>query len=287
MFKLVAASFLLVFREALEAVLIVGIILGYLRRTGRAALSRYVWIGVGGGVATSIAGALAFEYLANGFEGRAEQLFEGITMLVGAGLLTTAVAWLARAARRTEVERTVEAKLVGSARSGLALLAGVSVLREGIELAIFLAAAGLGTGTGNLAGALVGFVAAVALGLLVFTAAIRVNLRAFFAATNVLLVLFAAGLVARGLHELAEAGVLPPIVDPLWDVNPPLRADGGVPALHENGAIGSILKGLFGWNGNPSALEVIGWGAYLAAAGAVALARRLRAASTRRFPARG
>jgi high-affinity iron transporter len=283
----VAASFLLVFREALEAVLVVGIILGYLRRTGRAALSRYVWIGVGVGVAASVAGALAFERLAGGFEGRAEELFEAAAMLFAAVLLTTAIAWLARAARRTGLERAVEARLSGSARSGLALLAGISVLREGIELSIFLAAAGVGTGGGNLAGALLGLAAAAALGLVVFTAAIRVNLRTFFAATNVLLVLFAAGLVARGLHELAEAGVLPPIADPVWDVNPAPRAGGGLPALHENGAIGGILKGLFGWNGDPSALEVIGWGAYLAAAGAVALARRLRAASPRRLPVRG
>jgi len=282
-----AASFLLVFREVLEAVLVVGIVLGYLRRTGRAALSRYVWIGVGGGVAASIAGALAFHYLAGGFEGRAEELFEAVTMLVGAGLLTTAIAWLAGTARRTGVEQAVEARLSGSAGSGLALLAGISVLREGIELTIFLAASGFGTGDGNLAGALLGFAAAMALGLLVFTAAIRLHLRVFFATTNILLVLFAAGLVARGLHELAEAGVLPPIVDQLWNVNPPLRADGGIPALHEDGAIGGILKGLFGWNGNPSALEVMGWGAYLAAVGAVTFARRLRAALPRRPPDRG
>ena len=90
--------------------------------------------------------------------------------------------------------------------------------------------------------------------------------------------LFAAGLVAHGLHEFVEAGVLPPIVEHLWDVNPPARADGSLPALHENGAIGGILKGLFGWNGNPTALELIGWAAYVAAAAAVALARRARRA---------
>jgi high-affinity iron transporter len=278
-------SFLLVFREVLEATLIVGVILGYLRRTDRGTLSRYVWVGVGGGVAASVAGAFAFEYLSGGFEGRAEELFEAVTMLVGATLLTTAIVWLARAARRTDVERAVEASLSdrgkGSARGGLALLAGVSVLREGIELVIFLAAAGGGTGSGSLAGALLGFAAAVALGFAVFSAAIRVNLRAFFGATNVLLVLFAAGLVARGLHELAEAGVLPAIVDPVWNVNPPARADGSVAAFHENGAVGGILKGLFGWNGDPSALEVIGWGAYLAAAAAIAIIRGRRAAPPR------
>lgn len=270
-----AASFLLVFREALEAALVVGVILGYLRRTGRASLSAWVWIGVGIGVAASVAGAILFDRLAGGFTGRAEQIFEAVTRLVGAALLTTAIAWLAHAAGRTDVERVVASRLAGPARGGLALLAGVSVLREGIELVIFLAAARVGAGSGELAGALLGFAAAIALGVLVFTAAIRVNLRAFFAATNVLLVLFAAGLVAGGLHEFIEAGVLPSIVEHLWDVN--------LPALHEDGAIGGILKGLFGWNGSPSALEMVGWLAYLAGAGVVALARRAH----RSEPARG
>ena len=116
---------------------------------------------------------------------------------------------------------------------------------------------------------------------MIFIASVRVNLRAFFGATNVLLVLFAAGLVAQGLHELVEVGALPALVDPLWDVNPPVRIDGSVTAFHENGAVGSILKSLFGWNGNPSALEVIGWFAYLAATAAIAVVRRLRAASPR------
>jgi high-affinity iron transporter len=271
-----AVSFLLVFREVLEAVLVVGVILGYLKRTGRQTLSRYVWIGVAAGIAGSAAGAFLFEAVAGGFEGRAEQLFEAVTMFAGAALLTTVIAWLARTARRTGVEQAVEARLSGAAGGGLALLAAVSVLREGIELTIFLAASSFETGGGGLAGALLGFAAAIALGLAVFTAAIRVNLRTFFGATNVLLVLFAAGLVAHGLHELVEAGVLPGIVDPLWDLNPPARVDGTVRAFHENGAIGGILKGLFGWNGNPTALEVIGWVIYLAAAITAALARHAR-----------
>ncbi len=268
-----AASFLLVFREALEAALVVGVVLGYLRRAGRASLSAWVWVGVGAGIAASVAGAVLFNRLAGGFEGRAEQLFEGITRLVGAALLTTAIAWLARAAGRGEVERAVEVRLAGPARGGLALLAGVSVLREGIELVIFLAAARVGTGAGALTGALLGFAAAIGLGVLVFTAAIRVNLRAFFAATNVLLVLFAAGLVAGGLREFVEAGVLPPIVGHVWNV--------GTPALREDGAVGGILRGLFGWSADPSALEAIGWLAYIAAAVAVARRARRRARATR------
>jgi high-affinity iron transporter len=278
-----ATSFLLVFREVLEAALVVGIILGYLRRIGRSAVAGWVWVGVAGGVGLSILGAFLFERLAGGFTGRAGEIFEAVTMLAGAALLTTAVAWLAQAAGRAAVERAVEARLAGPSRAGLALLAGVSVLREGIELVVFLAAARVGADGGVVAGALLGFAAAVVLGVLVFTAAVRVNLRVFFRVTNALLVLFAAGLVAHGLHELVEAGVLPALVDPVFDVNPVARPDGSLPALHENGAVGGILKGLFGWNGDPALLELLGWGAYLAAAAAVAVARRVR----RRAAARG
>ncbi len=172
-------------------------------------------------------------------------------MLVGAALLATAIAWIARAAGRVEIERAVEDRIAGPPGPGWRCCRR-SVLREGIELTIFLAAARVGSGAGALAGALLGFAAAIVLGVLVYAAATRVRLRVFFAVTNVLLVLFAAGLVAHGLHEFVEVGVLPPIVEHVWDVNPLARADGSLPALHENGAIGGILKGLFGWNGNPS-----------------------------------
>ena len=77
------------------------------------------------------------------------------------------------------------------------------------------------------------------------------------------MIFFAAGLVAYGIHELQEAGVIPIIIEHVWDINPPLNPDGSYPLLHENGYIGSILKGLLGYNGNPSLIEVLSYSIYL------------------------
>jgi len=78
------------------------------------------------------------------------------------------------------------------------------------------------------------------------------------------LVLFAAGLVAHGVHEFQEAAVIPYVVEEVWDINPAVAAGGVYPLMHENGLIGSFLKGLFGYNGNPSLLEVLFYVSYLA-----------------------
>ena len=150
---------------------------------------------------------------------------------------------------------------------GVALLAFVSILREGVETVIFLGASlrNLGVG-GGLAG-LAGLVAAAFLGYLAFAAGRK--LHAFFRVTNILLVLFAAGLVGRAAGEFGEAGILPPLLAPLWNLNPLLR---------EDGAIGSILKGLFGYSSAPSLMMAISYCLYLGALVFLLARRRVRPA---------
>ncbi|MBC7259669.1 MAG: FTR1 family protein [Chloroflexi bacterium] len=257
-------SFLVTFREALEAALVVGIVLGYLARTGQRHHNRVVYAGVATGAAASGLGALLFAALAGGFEGRAEELFEGITMLVGAGLLTTMILWMMRQHHiAAELEAKVATTLRGANRAGLFALVFVAILREGIETVLFLSAASIASPDNNLIGAVAGLVAAVALGYALFVGSLKISLRSFFAVTNALLILFAAGLVGMGVHELQEAGVLPVIVEHVWDINPPAPDGGPYPALHDKGAIGGIMRGLFGYSGTPSLLQVVAYGAYL------------------------
>lgn len=259
-------SFLITFREALEAALVVGIVLGYLARTGQRHHNRVVYVGVAAGAAASALGALLFATLAGGFEGRAEELFEGITMLVGAGLLTTMILWMMRQRHiAAELEAKVATTLRGPSRAGLFALVFVAILREGIETVLFLSAASIASPDNNLVGAAAGLIAALALGYAVFVGSVKISLRSFFTVTNALLILFAAGLVGMGVHELQEAGVLPVIVEHVWDINPPAPAGGPYPALHDKGAIGGILRGLFGYSGAPSLLQVVAYGAYLVA----------------------
>lgn len=265
-----AASFLITFREVLEAALVVGIVLGYLARTGLTRHRGVVFAGIAAGVAASGLGAFLFVRLAGGFEGRAEQLFEGITMLVGAALLTTMILWMMRQRQvAAELEAKVAASLRGPNRASLFALVFVAILREGIETVLFLSAARIASPGNNLVGALLGLIVAIVLGFALFVGSLKVSLRSFFAVTNILLILFAAGLIGMGVHEFQEAGVLPTVVGYVWNINPPAPDGGPYPALHEKGAVGSILRGLFGFNGDPSLLEVVAYGGYLATVAAL------------------
>ncbi len=258
------ASFVITFREALEAALIVGIVLGYLSKTNQTKYNRIVYLAIGAAIAASIAGAVAFTRLAGGFTGRAEEIFEGAAMLIGAALLTTMILWMMRQRHvAAELRERVATEVAESHRFGLFALVFVSVLREGIETVIFLGAASFVSVDNSLIGALAGLLAAVVLGYAIFAGSMRLDLKKFFTLTSILLILFAAGLVAHGVHELQEAGIIPVVVEHVWDINPALNPDGSYPLLHENGLVGSILKTLVGYNGNPSLLEVVSYVGYL------------------------
>lgn len=249
------AALLIAFREGLEAALIVGIVLGYLKKMGyrrRAA----VWWGVASAVIVSIVAGVALQVLGVAFEGRGEQLFEGITMLLAASVLTWMIFWMQRQGRsiRTELEADVRQAVTGGRQWALFALAFVAVVREGIETALFLTAAAFSaTPAQTLIGGGLGLAVAVVVGWLLFVVSVRLDVRAFFRVTSVLLILFAAGLVAHGVHELQEAGVLPVVVEHVWDINL---------ILYVNSMVGSILKTLFGYNGNPSLLETMSYAAY-------------------------
>jgi high-affinity iron transporter len=143
------------------------------------------------------------------------------------------------------------------------LLVFVAVVREGIETVIFLGAASLASPDNNAIGALAGIVVAILLGYAMFAGSRKVNLKTFFNVTSILLILFAAGLVGRGIHELQEAHVVPEVIEHVWNLNPPVNPDGSYPVLHENGLIGGLLRSLFGYSASPSLVEVIGYLGYL------------------------
>ena len=259
-------SFIITFRETLEIALIVGIILGYLVRTKQTKYNDVVYRGVISGIVASIIGALLFTTIAGGFTGSAEAVFEGITMLIGALLLTTMILWMLKQKHiARELEHSVSAELTKPHKFGLFLLVFTAVLREGIETVIFLGAASFVSASTTMAGvgALAGIIAAVVLGYAIFVGSMKINIKKFFNVTSILLILFAAGLVTQGIHELQEATIIPTAIEHVWDINPPANPDGSYPILHEKGYVGSILKGLFGYNGNPSLIEVLGYFAYL------------------------
>lgn len=256
-----AASFLITLREGLEAALIVGIILAYLARTGNQKKAGAVWWGVALSVLVSLVAGAAIFLTAGGIESRAEALFEGTAMLTAVGVLTYMIFWMRRQAIniRAHLQAQVQTALETGSLVALGTLAFVAVGREGIETALFMfAAAKTATPLAATAGGLFGLAAAVSLGYLLYRGTYRLNLRAFFNVTSLLLLLFAAGLLAHGIHEFHEAALIPAVVDPVWDTN-------GV--LNENSTLGSFLKALFGYNGNPSLIEVLAYFSYLALVG--------------------
>jgi high-affinity iron transporter len=250
------AALLLAFREGLEAALILSIVLGVLRRVGQGGQARVVWLGAGLAGLVSVAVGLALQALGVAFEGAAEEIFEGSAMLLAAGVLTWMIFWMARQGRavQAKLEQDVHRAALGGGRWALFSLAFVAVLREGIELALFLTAAAFtATAGATLIGGAVGLGAAAVAGWVLFTTTRRMDIRTFFRVTSILLILFAAGLVAHGIHEFNEVGWVPPVVEHVWDLNP---------VLDESSGLGQMLKALLGYNGNPSLTEVVSYIGY-------------------------
>ena len=259
-------GFFITLREGLEAALVVGIVLGVLRRLGRLDQAKAVWAGVLAAVLTSVVAGLILNRLGIAFEGRGEAAFEGFTMLVAAGVLTWMIFWMQQQGR--QVNSTLEqSALQAAAHNSARMLFGLSfvaVVREGLETALFLSAAAFGSTTvQTLMGGVLGLLVAVALGWAIYVGGKRLNLRAFFRATSIVLLLFAAGLLAHGVHELQEAALLPLTIEHVWNLSF---------VLDESGTLGSLLKALFGYNAAPSLLEVISYITYLLMVGVALVA---------------
>jgi high-affinity iron transporter len=253
------ASYLLSLREGLEAALIISIVLGVLRKLNRQDLSSTVWAGVVSAIVVSLTAGIGLYAIGIELEGQAEEIFEGLTMLLAAGVLTWMIFWMNRQARtiKSDLESGVTRSVKASDKRGLFWLAFLAIVREGIELALFLTAATFATSPqATLVGTLLGLSTAVLLGWALFTTTLRLDLRRFFQVTGILLIFFAAGLVAHGVHELNEAGTIPAVIDPLWDISA---------FLPEATFIGTLLKTLFGYNANPSMTEMLAYFGYLAA----------------------
>ena len=258
-------TYLLSLREGLEAALIIGIVLGALTKIRRNDLSPAVWLGTLSAVGISILTAVLLTSFGMSLEETAEQIFEGVTMLIAAGILTWMIFWMSKQARflKSELEAGVNKAAASTGKRAVFWLAFMAVVREGVELAIFVTAAFFAgdqsQATSNiiqtLAGTILGLGTAALLGWTLFATTVRLDLRRFFQVTGILLILFAAGLVAHGVHEFNEVGWIPAVIEHVWDVNS---------IIDETSLGGQLLRTLFGYNGNPSLTEMLAYFAYLA-----------------------
>jgi high-affinity iron transporter len=258
----VFGAFVTLLREGFEATLLVAIVLAYLAKIGRKEDIRQVWYGVGAAVAVSVVVAGALFVTAGELEGTAEYIFEGTAMWVAVGFLTYMVLWMRRESRTVAqgIRRGVDSAVETGGRLAMVSLVFVMVVREGIETGLFIfGITQTSTPLQVALGAVLGIAAAVALGYAVYAGGKRINLGTFFKVTGVLLILVAAGLLAHGVAEFQEAGLLPELL-PLWNVS-------GAPVVGEELLVSELLTALFGWDPEANLLEVIVWAAYLLAVG--------------------
>lgn len=247
---------LLTFREGLEAALVVGIVMGYLIKIGQTRHIKTAWAGVGAAVLLSVALAGGLMAIGAELEGQAEQIFEGTTMFLAVIVLTWMIFWMRTQARflKQTLEHEVQAAVNTGTVGALFALTFLAVFREGVETALFFgASAFVADATSALIGAVIGLAGAAIIGYGLYATTVRLDVRMFFNVTSVLLLFFAAGLLAYGVHEYQEAGLLPLTIEHLWDINF---------LLNEKSYLGEVLKALFGYNGNPSLLEVVSYLAY-------------------------
>ena len=250
------ASLMISLREGLEAALIIGIVFGYLRKTGQMRYKWYAWAGIAAAIVLSVVFAVAIQLVGAELEGTAEQIFEGVMMLLAVLVLTWMIFWMRYRARamKSELESELSNAMQASSPRGFFAVTFFAVAREGVETALLLSTAVFATnGMDTLAGSMLGFAVAALIGVLLYATTVRLNMRVFFNVTGALMLLFAAGLLSNSLHEFQEAGVLITLQEHVWDLSH---------ILSENSVFGQVLKAIFGYNSSPSLVEVIGYAAY-------------------------
>ena len=254
------AEFIVVFREVLEASLIIGILYTFLNKTNQQDAIKQLWKGVYLALIASVVGSVLFQKLLGGFTGQAEKLFEGIVMIVAAAVLGTMIIWMAKN-KNIAAELEEQAELAISSEKmayGIFGLAFISVFREGIETILFIYGIMIKQGGVSIVGSLLGGLLALSVGYVIFIQGKNVPLKTFFNVSSILLIFVASGMLAYGVHELESAGIIPDY-GRIWDINPPKNADGSYPLFHDKGNVGSLMKGLFGYNGDPSFIELSAW----------------------------
>lgn len=250
-------NYLIGLREGLEAALLLVLLLAYLRRTGRTALIPRLWAGVAVAVVLSAAFGALLTFGPQGLTFEAQEAIGGGLSILAVALVTGMVFWMARTARN--LGNTLTTRMDAATTAGgwaVAVVAAVTVGREGLETALFLWAAAQSTGQTwqPLVGSLAGILTAVIIGWLIGRGTIKLNLGVFFRWTGALLIVIAGGVLAYGIHDLQEARILPglnALAFNLSSVIPPASW------------YGTLLKGVFNLSAETTWLQAVAWVLYV------------------------
>jgi high-affinity iron transporter len=265
------ATLVIFLREGVEASMIVAILLAYLNRIGRREYFRDVFAGVGAALLLATAGGVAAYLTIRSYDGsRLQTIFETVTYLVAATVLTYMTFWMRKHARSLsrELRARADAALDGRARWGLGLLAFQAVGREGLETVVFTLAIIFSTSTaGALGGAVIGLAGSLAIAFVIYRLGHKLNLARFFTVIGVLLMVFAAGLLANAVENLQELGWLRLLDVPMWH---------SAALLSQDSALGDVLHSFFGYSDAPTPLQALIYAGYLAVVVVVYLGVRAR-----------
>jgi high-affinity iron transporter len=252
-------AFLIMLREGIEAALIVGIIAGYLKKTGRQNALPAVWLGVLLALLICTALGIGLEIAGAEFPQKMQETFEGCVALIATGILASMVFWMAKAARsiKSQLHDSIDAAAGSGDGRGLALaaMAFLAVGREGLESVFFLiATVQQDVGIGVPIGAILGILCAFAFGVGMYRGGIKLNLGTFFRWTGVFIIFVAAGLLAGAVRAFHEAGLWNVLQQTAFDISGILPGDG---------LVGTLLAGIFGYQDAPTVGEVIVYLAFL------------------------
>ncbi|MET9637016.1 iron uptake transporter permease EfeU [Streptomyces virginiae] len=251
-------NYLIGLREGLEASLVVCILVAYLVKTERRDALRPVWLGIGIACALSLAFGALLEFGSQELTFEAQELLGGSLSIISVGLVTWMVFWMKRTARHLKAE--LHGKLDSALAMGTGALVATAFLavgREGLETALFVWASVRASGEGSsapLIGVLLGIATAIVLGYLFYRGALRINLAKFFRWTGAMLVVVAAGVLAYGVHDLQEARFLGGLNDRAFDISTAVPPDSWY---------GTLLKGVFNFQPDPTVLQLTVWALYL------------------------
>lgn len=253
------ATFVITLREAFEASLILGIVYTYLEKIGARESYRYVTWGGVLGLLMSVGMGIGVGYLSGPLLDLGPDLIGAVVIFAAVGLLTWHAWWMQQHARaiRGQMQHRIDEARAAQRLWMVGLIAFTGVFREGAETVLFLwgimAQAASTDGWGSLLGGVTGVATAAAIGWAIFHGGTHLSLSKFFSVTTVFIMVLAAGLFSTGIGRLQGLGVLP-LGDPLWDTSA---------LLSDRTVLGGFLSGLVGYRARPSALEVIGYVAYV------------------------
>lgn len=274
------SNYLIGLREGLEASLVVCILIAYLVKTGNKDKLASLWLGVGLAAALSLAFGAGLEFGTQELTFKAQEAIGGSLSIVAVGLVTWMVFWMKRTARHLKAE--LHGKLDAALTMGTGALVATAFLavgREGLETSLFVwrSVHAAGDGAAPLIGVLLGIGSSIVLGWLFYRGALKINLSKFFTWTGGMLVVVAAGVLAYGVHDLQEADFLPGLTNKAFDISETIPPDSWY---------GTLLKGTFNFQPDPTVLQVAVWALYLVPVLALFLAGSPKSAKPQPEPSR-